>query len=111
MLPLGAERAAKVAFRRGPATAMPRQFGPISRAPWARTSASSCSCRSAPSLPTSAKPGRDDDERPHAVAERVLGGGEHVLARDRDHREVDRIRDLRHRRVAANARDRARPWG
>ena len=56
MLPLGAERAAKVAFRRGPATAMPRQFGPISRAPWARTSASSCSCRSTPSLPTSAKP-------------------------------------------------------
>ncbi len=56
MLPLGAERAAKVAFRRGPATAMPRQFGPIRRAPWARTSASSCSCRSAPSLPTSAKP-------------------------------------------------------
>ena len=56
MLPLGAERAAKVAFRRGPATAMPRQFGPIRRAPWARTSASNCSCRSAPSLPTSANP-------------------------------------------------------
>ena len=56
MLPLGAERAAKVAFSRGPATAIPRQFGPISRAPCERTSASSRSCRSAPSLPTSAKP-------------------------------------------------------
>ena len=33
MLPAGAERAAKVALRLGPATAMPRQLGPISRAP------------------------------------------------------------------------------
>ncbi len=56
MLPLGAERAAKVAFRLAAAVAIPRQFGPIRRAPWARTSASSRSWRSAPSLPTSANP-------------------------------------------------------
>ena len=37
-------------------SAMPRQFGPTRRAPWARTRASSRSCRSAPSLPVSAKP-------------------------------------------------------
>ena len=37
MLPLGAKRAAKVAFRLVPATAIPRQFGPISRPPLART--------------------------------------------------------------------------
>jgi len=35
---------------------MPRQFGPTSRPPWARTSASSRSWRSRPSAPTSAKP-------------------------------------------------------
>ena len=56
MFPGGAERDANVALRRGPATAMPRQFGPISRAPCARTSASSRSCRSRPSTPVSAKP-------------------------------------------------------
>ena len=56
MFPGGAERDANVALRLGPATAMPRQFGPISRAPWARTSASSRSWRSIPSLPVSAKP-------------------------------------------------------
>ena len=58
MLPGGAARAAKVAFRRGAATAIPRQFGPISRAPCARTSASSRSWRATPSLPISAKPVR-----------------------------------------------------
>ena len=49
--------------------------------------------------------GRDDDERAHAAAQRVLGGGEHVLARDGDHGQVDGIRDLRHGRVAADAGD------
>ena len=48
--------AAKVALSRGAAAAMPRQFGPISRAPCERTSASSRSCRSTPSAPISAKP-------------------------------------------------------
>ena len=56
MLPRGAERAAKVAFRLVADEAMPRQLGPIRRAPCARTSASSSSCLRAPSLPVSAKP-------------------------------------------------------
>ena len=56
MLPGGVERDAKVALRLGPATEIPRQFGPIRRAPYARTSASSRSWRSRPSLPVSAKP-------------------------------------------------------
>jgi hypothetical protein len=45
-----------VAFSFGFEEAIPRQFGPSSRAPCARTSASSCSCRSRPSSPVSAKP-------------------------------------------------------
>ena len=56
MLPAGRMRGAKVAFSRHEETAMPRQFGPISRAPCARTSASSCSWRRMPSGPVSAKP-------------------------------------------------------
>ena len=35
---------------------MPRQLGPIRRPPYARTRASSSSCRALPSAPTSAKP-------------------------------------------------------
>ena len=54
--PGAALRAAKVAFRLGAADARPRQFGPMSRAPCARTAASSCSWRSRPACPTSAKP-------------------------------------------------------
>ena len=54
--PAGNDRGANVAFNLDPATAMPRQFGPNSRAPWARTAASSRSCRSRPSAPVSAKP-------------------------------------------------------
>ena len=56
MLPGGVERDANVALRLGPATEIPRQFGPIRRAPCARTSASSRSWRSRPSLPVSANP-------------------------------------------------------
>ena len=52
---------------RSAATAMPRQFGPTSRAPCARTSASSCSWRSAPSAPDLGEAGGDDAERAHAV--------------------------------------------
>ena len=50
--------------------------------------------------------GRDHDERPHAAPERVLGRREHVLPRHRDHRQVDGIRDRRHRRIAVHAGDR-----
>ena len=57
MLP-GGERVRARTSRSGPAAAekMPRQFGPISRAPWARTRASSCSWRRTPSIPVSANP-------------------------------------------------------
>ena len=54
--PAGSARGAKVAFSFGFEEAIPRQFGPSSRAPCARTSASSCSCRSRPSAPVSANP-------------------------------------------------------
>ena len=54
--PGGNARGAKVALRPTAAVAMPRQFGPTSRAPWARTSVSSCSWRATPSGPVSAKP-------------------------------------------------------
>ena len=54
--PGGSARGAKVAFSFGFDDAMPRQFGPSRRAPCERTSASSCSCRSRPSAPVSAKP-------------------------------------------------------
>ena len=50
--------------------------------------------------------GRDDYERADAAAKRILGGREHVLSRNRDHGQVDGIRDLRHRRIAAHASDR-----
>ena len=106
MLPAGAERAAKVAFRLGPATATPRQLGPISRAPCERTSASSCSCRSSPSLPIFGEAGRDHDERADALAQRLLGRAENRRARKRDHGQVDRVGDLLDRLVAANAGDR-----
>ena len=56
MLPAGKLCGAKVAFRPGPAEKIPRQFGPISRAPCARTLASSCSWRRTPSMPVSANP-------------------------------------------------------
>ena len=54
--PSAAPGRANVAFRLGAGDAIPRQFGPISRAPYERTSASSCSCRSTPSDPISANP-------------------------------------------------------
>jgi hypothetical protein len=54
--PGGGAPGAKVAFKPIPGTAIPRPFGPMSRAPCARTSASSCSWRSTPSAPISAKP-------------------------------------------------------
>ena len=68
MLPRGAGARARTS-RSGaaPATAMPRQFGPTSRAPWARTSASSCSCALGALAPDLGEAGRDHDERAHAV--------------------------------------------
>ena len=60
-------------------------------------------CSLAPDL---GEPGRDHDERPHAVAESFLRRTQHVLARHRDHRQIDGVRDLRHRGVATDARHR-----
>ena len=106
MLPAGAERAAKVAFRLGPATAMPRQLGPISRAPCERTSASSCSCRSIALAADLGEAGRDHDERADALAQRLLGRAQNGRAGQRDHGEIDRVGDLLDRAVGANAGDR-----
>ena len=116
MLPAGAERAAKVAFRLGPATASPRQFGPISRAPCARTAARSCSCRLTPSLPISANPAEMTTRARTPLAERLARGSEHRRARERDHREIDGVRDLvdrsgrrAHRRPAPRRGSRGTP--
>ena len=50
------------------------------RAPWERTSASSRSCRSQALAADLGEARRDDDERPHAVAQRILGRRVDVLA-------------------------------
>ena len=106
MLPGGVERDANVALRLGPATEIPRQFGPIRRAPWARTSASSRSWRSMPSLPISAKPAEMTTSAAHAARERLLGGLDHARRGHADDGEVDGVGDLVDRAVAANAGDR-----
>ena len=105
MRPGGNERGANVALRPTTLDAIPRQFGPMSRAPCARTRPSSASCRSTPSSPTSAKPA----EMTHSArtpAERLLRGVEHVLARDADDNEVERVRRSRR---ATGSRARRRP--
>ena len=106
MFPGGAARLAKVAFRLGPATEIPRQFGPMSRAPCARTSASSCSCRSAPSRPTSANPAEMTTSA-HPLRRRVLGGFEHDCSRGRRSRRGRRRRGSPRSTVAAHAGHRA----
>ena len=84
MLPLGAERAAKVAFSRGAGDRDPEAVRPD------QPGAVRADEREQPLLPLDAlaadlgEPGRDDDERADAAAQRVLGGGEHVLARERE---------------------------
>ena len=111
MLPAGAERAAKVAFRLGPATAMPRQLGPISRAP--------CDAheREQLLLPLDSlaadlgEAGRDHDERADALAQRLLGRAEHRRAGQRDHGQVDRVGDLLDRRGSRGRRRPARRRG
>ena len=85
------ERApANVAFRLGAADEMPRQFGPTSRAPCARTSASSCSWRSTLRCPISAKPAEMTQSARMPCVERLLGGVEHAGRREADDGEVDR---------------------
>ena len=106
MLPAGKLCGAKVAFRPGPAEKIPRQFGPISRAPCARTRASSWSWRRMPSMPVSAKPGGDHAEGARALRHRRLGLGEHRVAGDAEHGQVDDVGDVGDRRVGLHAGDR-----
>jgi hypothetical protein len=54
------------------------------------------------------EPGRDHAQRSQAPSQRALGRLDHALRGQRDHREVDRIRDGGDRRVGAHARDRLR---
>ena len=87
MFPGGKAYGAKVAFRLAAELAIPRQFGPIRRAPCVRTSASSRSCRSAPSCPSSANPAEMTQSartpRPSAVsaASRTTSAGRQTTAR------------------------------
>ena len=106
MRPGGSARGANVALRPSAGTAMPRQFGPTSRAPCARTSASSCSWRSTPSEPISAKPAEMTQSARTPCRSTCLGRLEHERAGNADDREVDRVGDLLDRAVGANARDR-----
>ena len=55
--------------------------------------------------------GGDDAERARPGAERLLGGADHVLAREADHAEVDRVGDLLERRGRRVRPRRARPSG
>ena len=105
MRPSGSARGANVALRPRPGTAMPRQFGPTSRAPCARTSASSCSCRSRPSAPVSAKPAEITHSARTPCRSAAAAAAEHLLAGEADHGEVDRVGDLLDRRVGADAGD------
>ena len=51
------------------------------------------------------EPGRDDDERAHALPQRLLGRLEDGRGRERDDGQVDRVGDLFDRPIAANPRD------
>ena len=106
MLPLGAERAAKVAFRLGAGDRDTEAVRPD------QPRAVRADEREQPLLalgalaPDLGEARRDDDERADALAERLLGGFEHGRGRQRDHGEVDGVGDLLDRAVGAHARDR-----
>ena len=106
---------AKVAFRsRCRRTAIPRQFGPIIRAPCARTSASSRSWRSAPSEPTSANPAEMTQSARTPFASASSAAPQNVLARHADQQPgpPHRIRESAlDGRIAAHAGNRTRPGG
>ena len=103
MFPAGKLCGAKVAFSPGPATKMPRQFGPISRAPWARTRASSCSCLRIALDPGLGEAGGDHAERARALPHRRLGLVEHRRRRERRRPPGRRLGDVRDRAVGAHA--------
>src|SRR5918995_3469333 len=52
------------------------------------------------------EPRGDDAERSHALRKRVLCRADDMLARHADHRQVDRVHDLRHGGIPAHTRDR-----
>ena len=108
MFPAGNECGAKVAFNPARPRRCPRQFGPTSRAPCARTSDSSSSWRRSPSDAGLGEPRRDHAERARTLAERSLRLGQHSLTRHAEDGEVDVAGDVRDRRVGLNAGDRRR---
>ena len=85
---------------------MPRQFGPISRAPCARTSASSCLLAARALGAGLREAGGDHAQRLAPLRERRLGRVEHRVAGKADDGEVDLARDVRDRRVRPDAGDR-----
>ena len=105
MFPNGTAFRAKVAFSDEPATAMPRQFGPISRPPWARTSAEELLLACGAFRAGLGEARRDHAERADAAAQAGLGRAEDELARHADHREIDLVGDLVDGRVAVHAGD------
>ena len=109
--PAGNARGANVAFMPTAEDAIPRQFGPTSRAPWARTRVSSCSWRSTPSGPVSAKPAemtqsaRVPVRSASSAASSTCSPGRQIT------HEVDRVGDLLDRRCTRGRRRPARPSG
>ena len=101
----GARAGAKVAFRPRPGTATPRQLGPTSRAPCARTSASRRSCRSRPSSPVSAKPAEITHRARTPWRSASDAASSTCSAGQADDGELDRVGDLADRRVGAYAGD------
>ena len=85
---------------------MPRQFGPISRAPWKRASATSSRSRAAPSAPTSAKPAEITQTARVPPLERLLGHTDDRLRRDGQNRKVGRLGKLGRRGIALDTGDR-----
>ena len=96
---------------RAPAEKMPRQFGPISRAPCARTRASSCSWRRTPVGARLGEPGRDHAERARPLRHRRLRLVQHGLGREAEDREVDGRRGCRRSRGRPGRLRRRSPSG
>ena len=110
----GGERCAARRSRSGRArrTKMPRQFGPISRAPCARTRASSCSWRRAPSAAGLGEAGRDHAERLASPSRSAASAS--ASTRSPGTQKTARstaLGDVRDRRIGLHARDRRSPSG
>ena len=91
MFPGGSARGPNVAFSPRSRDGDAETVGPISRAPWARTTARSSSWRCLPSVPVSVKPAEITQIARDAVTQRRGGRLEHVRGGEADDGQIDRI--------------------